>query len=582
MATTARSQFNDFGFQPSNSGSWGASYHDVQLPTATRSQVDDFGFQPNNSELWRAHQDSLPASPMGSCSEASFSSQSGRSRRPAKWTPSEREVRKYASLFLRADIDNDGFVAAADAKALAVRSGLDSHQLSLAWQLSDQDGDDYLSFREFIAFVHLVSCRFHGLELPSLDQGLPYELSATLASLRMAPQEYDAERRMRAESRSTSTSRSVSPASAHGTTSPAFGLSSFPPPSGNEGQSWPQESLTEQATASWAHNRISRGASDLPRGTPTGARAHGAWSTASYTGDNREEDRASVSSSSHSSPRFGRESQTKSALTVDVAVLRKQFKLILDADHMLSTRFRGEVNKLEEQIMHTKQLHDNLHHEMRREAEEGSHFKDMRSQLEHELAGLKQQLNDYTKQRMALGHGMQSTMNERRLFADEIAFLRQTLDEEKKMLEDVRSGSARLERSCKSLQIEIVDLEKQRDEFMEQAKAEKELFYKEQRRTLEMRDELEQLRQAQGANPTLQQNTERTVADPAASAPKADSFEWAFRPSEPSAWATTLVGSPATAVPSTNSASESGGGNANRAPLRMNPAGPKPWERAGV
>jgi len=97
-----------------------------------------------------------------------------------------------------------------------------------------------------------------------------------------------------------------------------------------------------------------------------------------------------------------------------------------------------------------------------------------------------------------------------------------------------------------------------------------------------MRDELEQLRQAQGANPTLQQNTERTVADPAASAPKADSFEWAFRPSEPSAWATTLVGSPATAVPSTNSASESGGGNANRAPLRMNPAGPKPWERAGV
>lgn len=135
----------------------------------------------------------------------------------SQWVPSQREKRKYSTLFLRTDWNRDGFVEALDAKALLERSKLDRNTLSIAWEHADQDHDGRLTFPEFVALIHLITCAKKGSELPGLHEGLPHELRAAIMSLE-SPEELAAQR-----------SRSTSPAPS-GAASPAGFRSMSPSP----------------------------------------------------------------------------------------------------------------------------------------------------------------------------------------------------------------------------------------------------------------------------------------------------------------------------------------------------------------
>eukprot|EP00927_Polykrikos_kofoidii_P017222 TRINITY_DN1781_c0_g1_i2.p1 TRINITY_DN1781_c0_g1~~TRINITY_DN1781_c0_g1_i2.p1 ORF type:complete len:972 (+),score=146.35 TRINITY_DN1781_c0_g1_i2:205-2916(+) len=135
------------------------------------------------------------------------------SPREPRWGPSQREKRKYASLFKRTDGDNDGFVEGWEAKQLLERSKLDVETLKLTWEHADQNHDGKLDFREFVVLVHMVACVMKGLPLPDPREGLPPELANTLSSLEPAD--------VLIVQREMSRSRSPSPG-ASGRASPAF------------------------------------------------------------------------------------------------------------------------------------------------------------------------------------------------------------------------------------------------------------------------------------------------------------------------------------------------------------------------
>lgn len=137
----------------------------------------------------------------------------GQSPRGPRWTPSQREKRKYASLFKRTDGDNDGFVEGWEAKTLLERSKMDVETLKLTWEHADQNHDGKLDFREFVILVHMVACVIKGLPLPDPREGLPPELANALLSLE-PPDVLIAQRE-------ASRSRSASPAHS-GHASPAF------------------------------------------------------------------------------------------------------------------------------------------------------------------------------------------------------------------------------------------------------------------------------------------------------------------------------------------------------------------------
>merc|ERR1719296_228464 len=123
-------------------------------------------------------------------SDVSLSSAS--SQRPPSWTPTDRELRKYASLFLRTDANSDGYVEAEEARPLCQKSRLEDGELSRVWTHADQDMDGRLTFPEFVVLVHLVSCARKGLGVPSLADGLPPQLAHSVATLAAMPQQLHA------------------------------------------------------------------------------------------------------------------------------------------------------------------------------------------------------------------------------------------------------------------------------------------------------------------------------------------------------------------------------------------------------
>ena len=153
-------------------------------------------------------------------SEHHFPAQRGRRppgspRRPSSWAPSARELRKYATLFLKVDSNRDGFVEADEAQMLCGRSGLSLDVLGLAWEYADADRDGRLRFTEFVVLAHIVTCCLQGMQLQPPSQGPPAELLRAVAGIHQPPEELDGQRSSSPSSRSSSTapsSRASTPA----------------------------------------------------------------------------------------------------------------------------------------------------------------------------------------------------------------------------------------------------------------------------------------------------------------------------------------------------------------------------------
>lgn len=98
----------------------------------------------------------------------------------SQWKVDEDQLARYRAFFedLLAQTPNPraGVVGPGQVKGLLEASGLPPAELSQIWQLSDADGDGFLTLAEFVSAMHLATMRRQGLPLP---RSLPQELQVS-------------------------------------------------------------------------------------------------------------------------------------------------------------------------------------------------------------------------------------------------------------------------------------------------------------------------------------------------------------------------------------------------------------------
>eukprot|EP00931_Biecheleriopsis_adriatica_P114176 TRINITY_DN8966_c0_g2_i1.p1 TRINITY_DN8966_c0_g2~~TRINITY_DN8966_c0_g2_i1.p1 ORF type:complete len:402 (+),score=100.93 TRINITY_DN8966_c0_g2_i1:411-1616(+) len=331
----------------------------------------------------------------------------------------------------------DGFVEAQDAKDICERSGLSEDVMGLAWQHADRDQDGRLSFPEFAALIHILSCARGGLSIPQLEQGLPSELEAALSALAVArPAELDAQR-SRPSSRGSSPSRSPSPA--------AWTESNVRPASSGEPPRRPPP--------------LSDPGLELPLGS-------------------RE-----ASACTPSSPRFGTglEGQAKE-VKLDVALISRQLSSMLASDRCLLQHLQQEVVGIEAKLQQSLQEYRSLRPKVVEAYQEQVRLNDLGQELERRISEGKHQLAVASEERRRLAETVFSGAALQEHVSGELVFLKQVTQEESRNLEEMRSSNSSLEESCRSRRTDLEELRRTRAELLEQAEEEARLLRADERR----------------------------------------------------------------------------------------------------
>lgn len=475
----------------------------------------------------------------------------GRSRSPSprafthdRWAPSQREKRKYASLFKRTDWDNDGFVQGGEAAVLLERSRLDNSVLSVAWEHSDQDRDGLLSFPEFVCLVHLVTCLLRGAALPSLQEGLPLELRSALQQLE-SPEELVAQRE-------ASRSRSRSPSPGPATRSPAPPspppLPAWGPPPGDHDAGFPTETLQVEAGADDGFGQWPAGpggeAEPKPekkrKGKDKGAKAppdlggfsgfadtdgfppagvspreEGAWGLGDHLtmelpfGD-AAAPRTPTPQDLFAAPERGRAQEDLGELGAfashqgfesslpgrheDLTEGLSHFESIIAADREVSRQLRREVDDLHEELRQVQEACLQLERQVAKEQGDVEALSGEKGRLERQLRDAKQHLIELRDDRRAVNLESLSLRRDRGHFAEELAFLKRLAQDEEETLEALRRANGFLERSYRDLEGHTELLEQQRRELLIQVTKEREQVRLDERENGEMRNKLERLR----------------------------------------------------------------------------------------
>lgn len=92
------------------------------------------------------------------------------------WAIEEDRLEKYRSVFVRADLDEDGFVEPMEARDVLAKANLPEEDMARIYTLADLDQDGRLSEGEFICALHLAFRR-------SKEGLMPSELPAPLLAL---------------------------------------------------------------------------------------------------------------------------------------------------------------------------------------------------------------------------------------------------------------------------------------------------------------------------------------------------------------------------------------------------------------
>jgi len=97
---------------------------------------------------------------------------------PSSWELGVDEIERYRAIFESFDsVRACGALGAMEAKQYFERSGLEGHDLSSIWKLSNVHQEGMLQLDEFVCAMHLSASRLQGIPLPT---ELPQELSASL------------------------------------------------------------------------------------------------------------------------------------------------------------------------------------------------------------------------------------------------------------------------------------------------------------------------------------------------------------------------------------------------------------------
>ncbi|KAI4317041.1 hypothetical protein L6164_024952 [Bauhinia variegata] len=155
---------------PISSGVQPANKH-----SALDSLQNAFAMQPLSSQLQRPQSPSNPNQQILTPASSSFpssgisivpgNSSSDSSQPPwPKMKPSD--VQKYTKVFIEVDTDRDGKITGEQARSLFLSWRLPIEVLKKVWDLSDQDNDSMLSFKEFCFALYLMERYREGHALP--------------------------------------------------------------------------------------------------------------------------------------------------------------------------------------------------------------------------------------------------------------------------------------------------------------------------------------------------------------------------------------------------------------------------------
>lgn len=459
----------------------------------------------------------------------------GRDRTPSParspHSPTVRERRKYASLFLKKD-GGTSFVDGAAARELMQRSGLDTSLLANVWDLADADRDGRLTFPEFVVMMHLTSRLKYGQPLPG-PEGLPPELKAVCTGL--APPEELAAQRSRSPSpmSGTETGRSSPRGSQQSpvqqppmpmplpmpSTSPAFSPLQDPAPPLQQGTS-PDFSLagtTSQMTPSPDFSPAGAASQVMPISSQFES-AFGQERMPSKEIEPRKDsierppsafkDLASRLDSEqrqrhrpHEFPReedrvvqASRHAYETGRKPIDSEDTVEHLEALIFADQRIVKRLRRDVDAISDEIARLDDLCEREDREARREKVDGQKLDVQRQQLEQQLLAMKQQLLSMKEEHHQAHLEHIGLRRDRDHYRQEAQFLEKALEEDQQNINAVRQANEYLEKSLESINKHCAELEQVRKEALEQVNVEKEQMRREERDIAELKRELEGLR----------------------------------------------------------------------------------------
>jgi len=420
-------------------------------------------------------------------SQSPFSSRPGRSG--WSWSPSKKEIGKYASLFLRADGNRDGYIDGTEARELLPRSGLDDNSLAIAWELAAQ-GHTFLAFHHFVGLIHLISCVKKGAPMPQLHDGLPIELQSACQSL-----EYKDPHEI---SRSRSRSRSPSPGPTHATTQDFGEMGGF-----GDGFETSFGALPDEAAAlenvGWEM--------DPPEKKKDKKKKKHSSFEEDFNFEAAQADTGDPGFGTAGWDDFGQgfgggSSEPAPMPTIDrgpyeVSSVGVQFEAVIDADRALSSHLRKEVDQLEGELQTSQQMRDELQRHVRQEQEEIGRLVEQRKQLETQLQMRKQRIHELSEERRAANLESISLRQDRQHYAEELAFLQRMVQEETDTLESLKRSNQFLDKSYKGLEAHTQQLGWQRKEILTQVAKEKTDLKDEEKQNELLRNKLERMRREQ-------------------------------------------------------------------------------------
>uniref|UniRef100_A0A7S4WDN0 Calmodulin n=1 Tax=Alexandrium monilatum TaxID=311494 RepID=A0A7S4WDN0_9DINO len=473
----------------------------------------------------------------------------------ARWAPSRREKRKYASLFKRTDWDGDGYVLGSEAEVLLERSRLPRDQLMVAWEHSDRDRDGRLDFREFVCLVHIVTCVLRGAQQPGPAEELPPELINSLMTLE--PLEVLAAEREASRSRSRSASpmpsQQESPdflltsprnrgregwsafggeaegaggakklfdegsgpgAEGFGAPEPAagandaFGFEAQNDAFANEAfggfDAPPDEERKEKDKKEKKHRR-KKDSQDLTPPPDSEAAGFGALDGGGAFGDfGAAQDPFATGPALAEFGGHGGEpaeatglSPAQSRKQLDAAV--SQFEAMVSADQQVSRQLRREVDELDQELIRVQDAHAQMERQMQLEQEECTQLDVERRRLEGQVRQARQHFAALQEERRSANIESLSLRRDRDHFVEESNFLRRMAADEEGTLEVLRTANQLLERSQRELEAQTEVLERERKDVLRVAAKEKEQVQQAERQNAELRNRLERLRREKAA-----------------------------------------------------------------------------------
>eukprot|EP00931_Biecheleriopsis_adriatica_P026432 TRINITY_DN16089_c0_g1_i1.p1 TRINITY_DN16089_c0_g1~~TRINITY_DN16089_c0_g1_i1.p1 ORF type:complete len:673 (-),score=158.34 TRINITY_DN16089_c0_g1_i1:10-2028(-) len=462
---------------------------------------------------------------------------------PDRWAPSQREKRKYASLFKRTDWNGDGLVEGQEAFELLERSRLDNSLLSVAWGHSDFNQDGKLDFKEFLCLVHLVTCVRRGAQLPGPQEALPPQLVNSLAKLE--PLE------VLAAEREASRSRSASPHPSAPTT-PVPPSRDFPGTAAawSFEETFPGAASPDAAGAFDAPNDAfgafpETSKSDFPQEWGQGDDAFGAFKEKDKEkkkekkekkkkGKDRDEDgndggglgtwgastlgdwqdpvdtalgegKATLHSQSDFVDPFatnfplensdrGRSPSMSYRDPRTEGGVSREITAISAMDKDLSTRLLQEVSKLDKDLRKVEEGDLLLERQVAEDISECDRLKGQKHELELQREEVRERLLVLRTERHGVSLESLSLRRDRGHLQEEVAFLRRAAEEEEETLKVLRATNRYLETSAKDLEAGVQLLEERRKELLELITREREEHMADERRSTQLRSSLEQLR----------------------------------------------------------------------------------------